>query len=588
MRKNHPVLLRYHFLLLLLILSSLFQYSLAQTGTLDSSFNGNGILPGNSEMVFAVQQDGKVLNAEIYYEFGPLRTYLKVSRSHINGTPDGSFGNNGVVLNELGVVNKTPRRIKLCPDGKILILAGNGAESYFLIRYLHGGRIDSSFNTTGIRTLGYLTQNSGLPVVAIQNDGKVLLGGSYKVNNDLSSFFITRLKADGSTDLAFGVSGIVATIFGIHVSLPQQSIYYSDGSRINDLVIQNEGKIVAVGITYSQLNGVISDSIAVVRYDSNGELDSSFNGNGKIVINPPNPYNTYLGSGGSHANSVALQADGKILVGATLSYLQSHGRWMNANPAVLRFNINGSLDQGFNGNGVKSITSGYGNNNCVKIALQSDGKILLAGLAGDVDFLNSKFLMARINSNGSNDNSFGQGGIIIPLFTDINNYPVRSGVNAMELKGQRIYGSIYTYMSTSGSGLFAFKNDGTSLNPQNIRLCNTGNAVVDAGLSGSSYQWQMSTDSVQFNNVINSGNFIGTNTPTLSLTSIPASWRGYQFRCIVDGGSSNLTTIYFSNEWTGAVSNEWENSANWLCGIVPGQFEDVIINSGNVRGSSFG
>jgi hypothetical protein len=190
--------------------------------------------------------------------------------------------------------------------------------------------------------------------------------------------------------------------------------------------------------------------------------------------------------------------------------------------------------------------------------------------------------MARVNSNGSNDNSFGQAGIIIPLFTDVNNYPTRSGVNAMELKGHRIYCSVYTYMSTVGSGIFAYKNDGTSLTPQNIRLCSSGNAAVSADLSGSTYQWQMSTDSILFNNISNSGNFSGVNTATLSLANIPASWKGYQFRCLVDGGSSNITTIHFSNEWTGAVSSEWENPANWLCGTVPGSFEDVIINAGNV------
>jgi hypothetical protein len=92
----------------------------------------------------------------------------------------------------------------------------------------------------------------------------------------------------------------------------------------------------------------------------------------------------------------------------------------------------------------------------------------------------------------------------------------------------------------------------------------------------------MSTDSILFNNISNSGNFSGVNTATLSLANIPASWKGYQFRCLVDGGSSNITTIHFSNEWTGAVSSEWENPANWLCGTVPGSFEDVIINAGNV------
>ncbi len=120
-----------------------------------------------------------------------------------------------------------------------------------------------------------------------------------------------------------------------------------------------------------------------------------------------------------------------------------------------------------------------------------------------------------------------------------------------------------------------------------INLCPPiANTSLSSGLSGGSYQWQISTDSVNYSNLSNSANFSGTNTSVLQLTNFPLAWYGYRFRCIGSNGTSNLFTTSFANTWTGTASSSWENAANWSCGTIPDANTDVVINSGTVIISS--
>ena len=107
-------------------------------------------------------------------------------------------------------------------------------------------------------------------------------------------------------------------------------------------------------------------------------------------------------------------------------------------------------------------------------------------------------------------------------------------------------------------------------------------STITSNITGTSFQWQVSTDSVVFTNVTNGGFYSGANTVTLQLNNVPTSWRGFQFRCVVDGNNSIVHTLRFSNYWTGALNSAWENAGNWTCGKIPDQNTDVIINSGTV------
>ena len=106
--------------------------------------------------------------------------------------------------------------------------------------------------------------------------------------------------------------------------------------------------------------------------------------------------------------------------------------------------------------------------------------------------------------------------------------------------------------------------------------------AIPSSLTGTNYQWQLSTDSVNFNNITNNSVYSGTNADTLHLNNATSSWYGYQFRCVVDGNYSNTFTLRFTDYWTGAINTAWENAGNWSCGSLPDANTDVIINSGTV------
>ena len=114
-----------------------------------------------------------------------------------------------------------------------------------------------------------------------------------------------------------------------------------------------------------------------------------------------------------------------------------------------------------------------------------------------------------------------------------------------------------------------------------LQLCPNGSGTLTSKLNGPGYQWQVNTGN-GFINIGNNSNYGGTVTSTLTLTNMPSSFYGYQYRCVVDGVNDEVTALQFVNTWTGANNNLWGNSANWSCGSVPDGNTDVIIKSGTV------
>lgn len=120
------------------------------------------------------------------------------------------------------------------------------------------------------------------------------------------------------------------------------------------------------------------------------------------------------------------------------------------------------------------------------------------------------------------------------------------------------------------------------VNTVDLNICANGNTTIISNFSGTTYQWQLDAGS-GFANIANNVNYSGVTTNTLNLNSIPSAWYGYKYRCFINNSYySRQTVIKFSNTWTGAVSNVWENPANWSCGIVPDANTDVVIPSGTV------
>jgi len=153
-----------------------------------------------------------------------------------------------------------------------------------------GSSLDRSFGDSGIVTTSF-GSSSGANGMAIQADGKIVMAGIGENNGNIS-FALTRYNTNGSIDNTFDTDGIVTTSIGEY------------GSSANAIVIQADGKIVVAG--ESQTSGNNKPSVfALTRYNTNGRLDSTFDTDGIVT--------TSIGIN-SHANGMAIQADGKIVV----------------------------------------------------------------------------------------------------------------------------------------------------------------------------------------------------------------------------------------------------------------------------------
>jgi uncharacterized delta-60 repeat protein len=278
------------------------------------------------------------------------------------------------------------------------------------------GSLDSSFGTGGIVTTSINIRDTGY-AVAIQADGKIVTAGPSS-NGTNTDFALVRYNIDGSLDISFDGDGKVTTDFG------------NSRDSLFDVAIQTDGKIIAVGTTFNSLTGT-GDDFAVARYNINGSLDTSFDGDGKVTT-------TIIGNSSDEARAVAIQADGKIVVAG-----QSIGGF-----AVVRYNTNGSLDASFDGDGKVTTSISMRVDEAFAVAIQTDGKIVAAG-SSRIGPDNAAFALVRYNPNGSLDTSFDNDGKVT---TDFGNFYDEAHDIAIQADGKIIAAG---YVEISGGSQFA-------------------------------------------------------------------------------------------------------------------------------------
>ena len=278
--------------------------------------------------------------------------------------------------------------------------------------------LDASFGSAGKVTTPATGSGNA---VAVQSDGKVVTAGS--------AFTLTRHNADGSPDTGFGTGGKVTTSFG------------AGSGTANDVAIQSDGKIVVAGSTRARAGFGADDNFSLRRYDSTGNLDASF-GAGGIVV-------TDFAALADVAKAVAIQADGRIVVAG-----QSQSA-SGTDFAVARYNADGSLDTSFGSGGKLTTDLAGGPEGLPSIALQPDGKIIVAGRFGLGNSIGGTALL-RYSSAGILDQSFGDRGKVI----------VASGVTADAMALQPdgkilVAGSVNAGSSNSAFGLTRFLATGS-------------------------------------------------------------------------------------------------------------------------------
>jgi uncharacterized delta-60 repeat protein len=355
-------------------------------GSLDTSFNGNGkvttaISPGDDwAAALALQPDGKIVTAGASCNGSDCDFAL--ARYNPDGSLDTSFHGTGEVTTAIGSGDDWATALALQPDGKIVAAGASWNGSNYdiaLARYTPDGSLDTSFHGTGTLTTAIGPGSDSAQALVLQSDGKLVVAGisSNGWNND---FALARYTPDGSLDTSFHGTGTVTTAIG-----PANDNAY-------DLALQPDGKLVAAG---SSFNGSNPD-FAVARYNPDGSLDTSFQGTGKVTTN--------FGSGDDTAYALALGPDGKLVVAG---YSQQSGS--DYDPALARYNPDGSLDSSFNGSGKLTTAFGSGNDEAYALVLQPDGKPVAAGYShngSDYDFaliryLDSSALTVAKNGSGS-------------------------------------------------------------------------------------------------------------------------------------------------------------------------------------------
>jgi uncharacterized delta-60 repeat protein len=277
-----------------------------------------------------------------------------------DGDLDKSFGAGGKVVTDFFGSEDEATSVAIQSDGKIIAVGSTrkplaGANRDFaLARYNTDGSLDTTFGSGGKVATDFFGRDDFALAVAIQQDGKIVATGKhFKVGSDARStgycFATARHNSDGSLDTSFGSGGKVT----------------GDLGQADAIAIQGDGKIVVAGwgITDSQFP---ASAFMLSRYNSDGSLDTSFAGSGKVLTDffPGSSFTS-----GNNARVVAIQADGKIVAaGSAFNYVAKRVDY-----AIARYNNDGSLDTGF-GSGGEVTTPILDGSSAMAVAIHSDGK----------------------------------------------------------------------------------------------------------------------------------------------------------------------------------------------------------------------
>lgn len=411
-------------------LNSLLMVRMVASGVLDTSYQGVGYkitpLGGPTSALetkgMALQSDGKVVLSG-YARFNSV-DYVSVFRLHANGALDSSWDGDGMrlqVANANGKSTLVGNRVVVQADGKVvtqsldqlyrfesqgtldggfdgdgmatvpgsswsvvehlnggLLVPGGFDQQFGVARFSVGGLLDVTFSGDGVVITEVGSSLDQAQATAMQANGRILVLG-----NVGRQFGVARYASNGILDPSFSQDGKVTIDFGAE--------WWS--SQANDMVIQADGKILLVGTLRRLQDGVFSEHTAVARLNVNGSLDSTFSGDGKLTLST---------SDSNRGNGIAIQSDGRLVLAGRRGEAFS----------VVRLQPHGEIDLSFHGDGWASLPSTSASSEGLDIVVQGDGKLLVVGT--NRPHVQGRYptsvMMARFQSNGSLDSTFGTNG----------------------------------------------------------------------------------------------------------------------------------------------------------------------------------
>lgn len=374
---------------------------------LDQTFAGKGVAkitfgPGkNWAIAGATQLDGKIIIAGSVNYKGHLAA-IALARTNPNGTPDNEFGNNGVVVTKVGI-NSRSTAVGIMPDGRIVVagwaFVERGKEGITLAMYNVDGTLDSRFGDEGLLILPMEYSAAYVYSLAVQLDGKVVIGGKITIRKEYTDqqfvrsipndhVFLARLNGNGSFDASFGTNGVVVTDVG------------GGNVRITGLALQQDGKLIAAGTRQKNPNS----SLVLARYNANGSLDERFGVEGLA--------HRTMEKGRYSSPTISTLPDGRIyLIGG---YSLQDDSWL----LLSRLHDDGSPDLAFGETGTITTKTKFWRYSDFIPVLRPDGKILISGMSvrplkpgqSQPPFYYSVGI-ARFLPSGGADNSFGKDGM---------------------------------------------------------------------------------------------------------------------------------------------------------------------------------
>ncbi|HSI36612.1 MAG TPA: hypothetical protein VK986_23705, partial [Tepidisphaeraceae bacterium] len=441
---------------ILILNNDAFGFSVARfkaNGVFDRSFGERGIAATNvSAMEYGahhhdaarllLRPDGSIVavgTADVNADNGP-KDRIAIAQFTAAGRPDAFFGSNG--LTRLARTGTYGRAAALLPGGKLLIVgsAGNRATA---VRANAAGVADATFAPGGADGAGWVdldAQTSAFQYgvdVAVQADGKMVVAGSTR-DPDGANPVVFRYLPNGQLDPTFGDGGVVrlempdgfeGLAAGVTIGADGQIIVGGMLHAKHELILYGgfvhwldaTGRPVVVGgATRRMQSGMrvtavrvdargrlvyveqhLDASLIVHRLNADGTPDPSFSGDGQVSLP------TRFGYPGQH--TLRFGPDSKILFGGSL---ESDVYYTEREFAVLRLNADGTVDTTFGDGGIGTVGgSGYWGDVPVAMALQSDGRIVLAGTHSV--YMGSSYVVARMSTNGRPDTNFGTGGYTI-------------------------------------------------------------------------------------------------------------------------------------------------------------------------------
>ena len=310
--------------------------------------------------------------------------------SQVAGTYDPSFAVNGELTDS--IINPFLFSSMALVPGNEFVISRIGHDSLIVVRYLVSGERDVTFGpfSTGVNIINLSWTGAAVTSSAVQSDRKTIIAGRTATSSASSKGFLLRLNDDGSIDNTFGTNGYVYT-----------QLYPNSGDQISQVTIQPDGNILVMDVA---LNTDSTDSISLLRYTVSGSLDNTFNGTGVYGV----PFYNFLPTGPFYFN---IDGSNNVNFGAYSNYADTD------NIFLFQLNPNGTLNTSYGQQGPLVpagetlitqpglIDHGYN----IGLNFDANDKLLLTQ-SSLIDSI--QWIIARFNTDGTPDVSFGDSGVV--------------------------------------------------------------------------------------------------------------------------------------------------------------------------------